>query len=56
MSRRRPVMVPVDLTLEESARDWLVRRSAEKGLTPERYLQRLVLWERRKDERSRGLG
>lgn len=54
MGRRRPVMMPVDLTLEESARDWLVRRSAEKGLTPERYLQRLVLFERRKHERTWG--
>jgi hypothetical protein len=52
MSRRRPVLVPVDLTLEESDRDWLVQRAAAKGLTPERYMQRLVLWERRKDERT----
>ena len=56
MGRRRPVMVPVDLEIEELDRDWLVQRAAAKGLTPERYLQRLVLWERRKDERSRGLG
>ena len=40
--------------LEQSDRAWLVRRAAEKGLTPERYLQRLVLWERHKHERTWG--
>ncbi len=54
MGRRRPVMVPVELTLEDIDRDWLVKRAAEKNLTPERYIQRLVMWERRKHERTWG--
>ena len=54
MGRRRPVMVPVQLTLEDIDRDWLVKRAAEKNLTPERYIQRLVMWERRKHERTWG--
>tara|TARA_R110000824_G_scaffold106470_4_gene251599 strand:- start:542 stop:823 length:282 start_codon:yes stop_codon:yes gene_type:complete len=53
VARRAPEIVPVDFALEVSDRDWLEVKAAAKELTPLRYLQRLIMYERRKDERNK---
>ena len=53
MGRKAPQMAEITVQIAELDLDWLGTTAQERGLSVERVLQRMILHERRKDERNR---
>lgn len=53
VGKRKPVMKVVELQLEAGDLEWLEGHAKQRGITVERYFQRLLLLARRQDERRK---
>tara|TARA_R110002051_G_scaffold6202_1_gene30134 strand:+ start:2728 stop:2916 length:189 start_codon:yes stop_codon:yes gene_type:complete len=53
MSRRKPKMTPLAVSIEEGLMEWLVTSAEEKNQTVERRVQRMLELERKTDQRRK---